>query len=75
MKMAIAEAGATVKVCLMILPVRCWFKKWEKTRNAVQVHESSGKMIMNLAAMGGFHCCHRRHRHRNMGAILSQKLK
>ena len=74
MKMAIAEAGATVKVGLMILPVHCWFKKWEKARNAAQVHKRSGKVIMNLPATRGTHCFHRRHRHRNMGANLSQKL-
>ena len=53
--MGILAAGATVKVCLMILPIHCWFEKWEKARNAVQVHECSGEMIMNLTAMRGFH--------------------
>ena len=55
MGMGILAAGATVKVCLMILPIHCWFEKWEKARNAVQVHECSGEMIMNLTAMRGFH--------------------
>lgn len=39
----------------MIIPIHCWFEKWEKARNAVQVHECSGEMIMNLTAMRGLH--------------------
>ena len=35
-----------------IVPVHCWFKKWQEPCSVVQVHDCSGQAVMNFSTSG-----------------------